>query len=46
MAAAHLIFDTVDQFQKSFESVGGELINDIPNYTDVNPEIQISEIID
>ena len=46
VAAAHLIFETVDQFQKAFESVGNELMVDIPNYTDIEPQIQISEMID
>lgn len=46
VAAAHLIFETAEQFQKAFESVAGELMADIPNYTDIEPQIQISEMVD
>jgi uncharacterized protein (TIGR02118 family) len=39
----YIIFDTLDQFQTGFAKVGGELIADIPNYTEIEPVIQVSE---
>lgn len=46
VAAGHLIFDSLDQFQQAFASVGAELMADIPNYTDIEPQFQLSEIVD
>lgn len=46
VAVAHLIFESVDQFQQAFAAVGDELIKDIPNYTDIEFKLQISEMID
>ena len=36
--------DTVDDFTVAFTPVAGQLQGDIPNYTDIEPVIQISEI--
>ena len=36
--------ETVDAFLGAFMPVIGELQGDIPNYTDIEPQIQISEI--
>jgi len=46
VAVAHLIFESVDQFQQAFAAVGDELIKDIPNYTDIEFKLQISEMVD
>jgi uncharacterized protein (TIGR02118 family) len=46
VAAAHLIFQSLDQFQEAFASVGDQLMADIPNYTDIEPQIQFSEMVD
>ena len=46
VANAHLIFDSLDQFQEAFASVGDRLMADIPNYTDIEPQIQLSEMVD
>ena len=40
----HLYFDSVDAFQKAFGPHSGEIMSDIPNYTDVQPVIQISNV--
>jgi len=45
IAMAHLFFDTVEAFQSAFGPHGPEIMNDIPNYTDVAPVIQISEVL-
>jgi len=36
--------DSVDAFTAAFTPVTGQLQGDIPNYTDIEPVIQISEI--
>ena len=41
----HLYFNSVHDFQKGLEAHGPELVSDVPNYTDVEPQIQISEIV-
>src|SRR5947209_17737698 len=44
IAMCHLLFDSVDAFQSAFAPHAEALQGDIPNYTDVTPVIQISEI--
>jgi uncharacterized protein (TIGR02118 family) len=46
VAAAHLIFESLDQFQEAFASVGDQLMADVPNYTDIAPQVQFSEMVD
>ena len=40
----HLRFDSVEAFQKAFGPHAAEITGDIPNYTNVQPIIQISDI--
>ena len=44
VAMAHLYFDSVDAFQKAFSPHAGPIMADIPNYTNIQPVIQISEL--
>jgi len=44
LAMGHLYFESVDAFQKAFAPHAKEILADIPNYTDVQPTIQISEV--
>jgi uncharacterized protein (TIGR02118 family) len=44
IAMGHLIFDSVDSFQKSFGPNAAKIQADIPNYTNTKPQLQISEI--
>jgi uncharacterized protein (TIGR02118 family) len=44
IAIGYLTFDSVDAFEKSFGPKAPEIMADIPNYTNVQPVIQISEI--
>jgi uncharacterized protein (TIGR02118 family) len=44
-AAGHLYFETVEAFQSAFKSAAGELMADVPNYTDLQPQVQVSEIV-
>lgn len=44
-AAGHLFFDSVEAFQTGFGPHTKEIMGDIPNYTDITPVIQISEVV-
>jgi uncharacterized protein (TIGR02118 family) len=44
IAIGHLLFDSVEAFQRGFQPVAAEILDDIPNYTNTQPVIQISEI--
>ena len=43
-AMAHLSFDSVDAFQGAFGPHAEAIMGDIPNYTDIEPSIQINEV--
>jgi uncharacterized protein (TIGR02118 family) len=43
-ALGHLLFDSVEAFQAGFGPHAQEIMADIPNYTKVEPAIQISEV--
>ena len=40
----HLYFDSVESFQASFGPHADVIMGDIPNYTTVEPTIQLSEV--
>jgi len=44
VAMGHLLFDSVEAFQNSFGPHSEAIMADIPNYTDLQPTIQISEV--
>ena len=44
IAMTHLTFESVEAFQGAFGPKAGELLADIPNFTNSQPQIQISEI--
>ena len=44
VAMCHLLFDSVEAFQSAFAAHAEALQGDIPNYTDVEPGFQISEV--
>jgi len=43
-AIVHLYFDSVEAFQAAFSPHAEVILADIPNYTNVEPVIQISEL--
>ena len=45
VAVCHLLFDSVAQYQAAFERSAGAILSDIPNYTDIEPVLQISEVM-
>lgn len=44
VAMAHLAFDSVEEFQKAFGPRADAIMGDVPNYTDIQPIMQISEV--
>lgn len=45
IAIGHLYFDSVEAFHAAFDPHAAELTGNIPNYTDIKPIFQISEVI-
>lgn len=45
IAGCHMLFESIDAFAAAWTQVGEQLGSDIPNYTDVQPVIQFSEIL-
>jgi uncharacterized protein (TIGR02118 family) len=45
ISMCHIYCDSVDAFQASFGPHIEEIMADIPNYTDVAPQVQISEVV-
>ena len=45
IAGGHLLFNSVEDFQRGFEAHGEAIMGDVPNFTDIEPVIQISEIV-
>ena len=44
IAMGHLYFDSVEAFQTAFGPHAKEIRGDTPNYTDIQPSIQVSEV--
>ncbi len=44
IAMGHLLFDSVEDFQSGFNPHAAEILGDIPNYTNIQPVLQISEV--
>ena len=44
-AVGHVYFRSLDDFQKASKAHGKELFADVPNFTTITPQVQISEII-
>jgi uncharacterized protein (TIGR02118 family) len=44
VAIAHLTFDSVDAFQKAFGPHADGIMADVPNYTKIEPIIQVSDV--
>jgi len=43
-AMGHLYFDSAEAFQTAFAPHAKDIMADVPNYTDIQPIIQISEV--
>jgi uncharacterized protein (TIGR02118 family) len=47
VAAAHFTFDSIEPLQKAMGSAGtGDVLADVPNYTNITPILQTSEIVE
>jgi uncharacterized protein (TIGR02118 family) len=44
LAMGHLFFESIQSFQAAFGPHAAEITGDIPNYTNTQPAIQISEV--
>jgi uncharacterized protein (TIGR02118 family) len=44
VAMAHLAFDSIDVFQAAFGPHAETIMGDIPNYTNTQPTVQISQV--
>ena len=44
IAMGHLLFESVEAFQGAFGPHAEAIMKDVPNYTDVQPTVQISEV--
>jgi uncharacterized protein (TIGR02118 family) len=44
ICAGRLYFNTVEEFQAALAMHGPEILSDIPNYTDIEPQIQVSQM--
>jgi uncharacterized protein (TIGR02118 family) len=44
LAIGHLFFESVQAFQAAFGAHASEITGDIPNYTNTQPTIQISQV--
>ena len=44
VAMGHLLFDSTDAFQRAFGAHVQAIMSDIPNYTNIEPIIQVSEV--
>lgn len=46
VAVGHLLFESVAAFEAAFAGASAEaILSDIPNYTDIEPVVQINEIM-
>jgi uncharacterized protein (TIGR02118 family) len=44
IALGHLLFDSAEAFHRDFTPHAQEILGDIPNYTNTQPVLQVSEI--
>jgi uncharacterized protein (TIGR02118 family) len=45
VAVGHLLFDSLASLGAAWDARGGEVVADVPNYTNASPVVQISEIV-
>ncbi|WP_298011344.1 EthD family reductase [uncultured Aquabacterium sp.] len=45
VAMCHIYTESVEAFQAAFGPHAGEILADIPNYTDLKPVLQFSEVV-
>jgi uncharacterized protein (TIGR02118 family) len=45
LAIAYLKFNSADELQKALAKHGAEIVGDIPNYTKIEPIMQVNEVM-
>lgn len=45
VAQALLLFDSLEAFQQAFAPIAARITGDIPNYTDITPQLQHNEVL-
>ncbi len=45
IAIGHMYFNTVEEVHESFKTHGGQIMGDIKNYSEIQPQFQISELL-
>ncbi len=45
VCVGHLYFNSVADFQAAMKAHGAELMGDVPKFTNIQPQVQISEIV-
>lgn len=45
VAMGHLYFETVQDFENSFGPNADKIVGDVPNFTNIDPVIQVSEVL-
>ena len=45
VAACALYFDSIEAFQAGMAAHGASIMADVPNYTDIEPRIEVSEVV-
>lgn len=46
LAIGYLYFDSLEEYQKAFAPHAQKIRGDIPNYTNIRPVVQISEVVE
>lgn len=46
VAVCHVIVDSLEGFQKALAEHGPKILGDIPNFTDIRPQLQVNEMVD
>lgn len=44
VVVGHLFFVSLDRFQRCFAEHGERIMGDLPNFTDAEPQVQISDV--
>ena len=44
LAIGYLYFDSLDDYRNAFGPIAEKIVGDIPNYTNIQPIVQISEV--
>ncbi len=44
LAIGHLLFDSEESFRHAFDAHAQAILSDIPNYTNTQPTVQVSEV--